>query len=145
MKLLVGYGNTLRQDDGLGWLIADQLRSYYEDSLVSVISTPQLMPELALPVAECELVVFVDASVEGTAGVVCTQQLQAATALREPHTLQPADILGLADYLYGACPKAYLVTVTGESFGLGDTLSTAVQSAIPEVIVQIKELFSERM
>jgi hydrogenase maturation protease len=44
--LLIGYGNPLRGDDGLGWQVADQV-ARDADKSIKVVATHQLTPELA--------------------------------------------------------------------------------------------------
>ena len=142
MKLLVGYGNTLRQDDGVGWWIASQLAPRYCDSEVAVVCVHQLLPEIAQSVAESEQVVFVDACIEGPAGCVTVQQIEPASAIGEAHALHPPEILRLAHHLYGVCPPAWLVTIAGETFELGDTLSDPVQAAIPRAVEEISQILA---
>jgi len=59
--LLIGIGNRLRSDDGIGYRIAETLRA--EDSPMQVLAVQQLTPELAEPIAAAAAVLFVDASV----------------------------------------------------------------------------------
>src|SRR2546421_12899232 len=67
--LVIGYGNPLRTDDGVGWQVAQQLATDLADD-VDVIGTHQLTPELAEPISRAGLVVFVDAGVGGEPGHV---------------------------------------------------------------------------
>ena len=67
--LLLGIGNVLRSDDGLGRVVVEQLARTGElDG--EILSIHQLTPELALPMAEASLVVIIDASREGRPGEV---------------------------------------------------------------------------
>jgi hydrogenase maturation protease len=66
--LIIGYGNPLRGDDGLGVEVACCLKEIIRDESVEVLSQHQLMPELADPVSRASLVVFVDARVGDTPG-----------------------------------------------------------------------------
>lgn len=143
MKLLIGYGNTMRQDDGIGWLIADHLAPQYDDTDVTVIQAHQLMPEIASSMADADRVIFVDASIEGVAGEIQVQQLQPAVELGDAHALTPSQILRLTEYLYGQCPTTYLVTITGAWFDLGDTLSEAVEAAVPQAVSAIQSLLAD--
>ena len=45
MDLVIGYGNTLRGDDGVGVLVADALEGW--NQAVRTLSVQQLTPELA--------------------------------------------------------------------------------------------------
>lgn len=74
--LIIGYGNTLRGDDGVGYRIAeifeqeeDGLESHYsEESRHTVRSHPchQLTPDLAAELAQADRVIFVDAIAPGS-------------------------------------------------------------------------------
>jgi hydrogenase maturation protease len=48
--LIIGYGNPLREDDGVGWQVADQLLKNSEGS-IKVLTAHQLTPELAEPIS----------------------------------------------------------------------------------------------
>jgi hydrogenase maturation protease len=65
--LIIGYGNPLRGDDGLGWQVAGELAKCV-DALISAVAVQQLTPELAEPVSDADLVIFVDASCHGEPG-----------------------------------------------------------------------------
>jgi len=61
MRLLIGYGNTLRSDDGAGQKIANIVSEWNLPQWRS-LSVHQLTPELALDIAQADLVIFVDAT-----------------------------------------------------------------------------------
>jgi hydrogenase maturation protease len=137
--LIVGIGNPLRSDDGLGWHVArERLRELARDD-IQVVATQQLTPEISDMASRAELVLFIDAARSGNPGTLrCEQITPAAPAGRHSHDLSPAGILKLAQELYGRCPAAYILTVAGESFATGDTLSAAVAGAIPALKAQIR-------
>ena len=58
--LIIGYGNTLRQDDGVGRYLAEQIAEEQWPEC-QVLSVHQLTPELAASIAEVEQVIFIDA------------------------------------------------------------------------------------
>ena len=62
--LIIGYGNPLRGDDGLGWRAAEQLAEIIPQSEAEVIACHQLTPELAEPISRARLVIFIDMSLE---------------------------------------------------------------------------------
>ena len=129
--LLIGYGNTLRGDDALGPLAIEQLRPLLPEA--EFVSCQQLAPELAEPLARCDLAIFIDAACEGEAGTVHVERL-----LRQPtteaasltHHATPAALLELAHSLYLRVPQAMLVTGSGAAFedheGLGEKASDAL-------------------
>jgi Ni,Fe-hydrogenase maturation factor len=67
----------------------------------------------------------------------------ASEPARFSHVLSPKKILDLALHLYGANPRAFVVTVAGEDFGHGDSLSATVASALPELVSRIERLIKE--
>ena len=59
--LVVGYGNVLRSDDGVGWQVADILTDDARLAGATILRCHQLTPELALDVSRASVVVLVDA------------------------------------------------------------------------------------
>ena len=56
--LIVGFGNPLRSDDGLGWHAAQELSQEVSAPEVKVIGAHQLTPELAEEASAAELVLL---------------------------------------------------------------------------------------
>ncbi len=139
--LVIGYGNPLRSDDGIGWRVAEELQSHIESSRVEVIKCHQLAPELAEKFRDTALVVFVDAAAEGSPGVWNHQRLCAANSSAVfSHGPTPAALLALAADIYGASPEVHLFTVCGSSFGYGECFSPDVDRALPSVVAEIEAL-----
>jgi hydrogenase maturation protease len=134
--LVIGYGNPLRGDDGLGWHAAGCLATSLAGLDVEIITCHQLTPELAEPVSRAERVIFIDAETRGPAGELAVRQLAPALAkhTRLSHTLDPATLLGSAGEIYAASPQGFVLSVAGESFAYGEDLSPKVQSALPELL-----------
>jgi hydrogenase maturation protease len=140
--LILGYGNPLRGDDGVGWHAVQLLLERSVELDATVTSYHQLMPELAEAVSKAERVIFIDARVGPTPGTVEVCQV-AAGAPGYPtlsHHLGPATLLALARGLYGRAPEAWILTITGESFAHTDRLSAPVQSSLAELMRQVETL-----
>ncbi|MFY9793758.1 MAG: hydrogenase maturation protease [Candidatus Sulfotelmatobacter sp.] len=141
--LVLACGNSLRGDDGVALRIVTQLKNSMGDPAIEVYCQQQWTPELAEPISQAEIVVFVDATLGRPPGAVTCQQLQPSqnTPLDSTHHSSPEFLLLLAEELYGQRPaRAYLVTVAGATFGLEEDLSDAVRRAIPEAEERIKAL-----
>jgi hydrogenase maturation protease len=139
--LIVGFGNPLRSDDGLGWHIAQQLSRELSRDDVQIVAAHQLAPEIAEAASRAERILFVDAAQGGAPGsLTCEQVLPAAASNRYSHELSPAAVLKLAKKLYGRCPPAHLLTIAGESFETGETMSAPVIAAIPALMARIRNL-----
>jgi hydrogenase maturation protease len=138
--LIIGYGNPLRGDDGVGWTAAEILAARTPE--LTVITRHQLTPELAETISHFARVVFVDATAVGDPGDIVAQPLDPASASGDlfSHNCDPAGLLHMARMLYGSAPTGHIVTVTGESFGYEETLSATVTAALPQLCAQIEKL-----
>lgn len=139
--LVIGYGNTLRGDDGVGWSVADRLAADPRLSGVDVLRSHQLTPEFALDVSRASAVVFVDATVSGPAGRVNVAALDpVAGGTASSHHMAPETLLALSQALYGAQPPAWLVSVGCATLELGDGLSDVVAAALPAAVDAVIDL-----
>ena len=134
--LIVGYGNPLRGDDGMGWHAAEMLRQSVDDPEVEIITVHQLTPELMGPVSEAGSVIFLDAAASGEPGAVTQRRIDtgATPAGDFTHHVTPETLLEGARILYGRRPPATLLSVAGADFEPGDQLSEPVRGALPEVV-----------
>jgi len=116
--LIIGCGNSLRGDDGLGRTAAESLETLLANPRVEILQTDQLTPELAEPVSRAGLVIIIDASHTGHPGTWTTEDvtISAAGNSKLGHHFTPASILAYASALYHANPRMLLVTVAGRSF-----------------------------
>lgn len=142
--LIVGVGNTLRSDDGAGWLLARRLQAALVacGAAVQLRLMPQLLPELAAEVAEIAPAVLVIADCAAQAPHAALQKLTGDTqAAAHSHGLTPAQLLAIAVRLYefGGC--AWLATVPGVTFAHGEELSSRAQQALdselPPLVAQL--------
>ena len=138
--LVIGYGNPLRSDDGLGWMIAKKLAKRIGKS-ATVLSVHQLTPELAEAISEADLVIFIDACCEGAPGSWQCETIRGALAPSQTfaHHLTPATLLIYARAVLSAEPAAILVSVAGESFEYGRNLSPSVAAIVPEIVSMVSE------
>lgn len=140
--LVIGYGNTLRQDDGFGWRVAERLLEEPTEG-IQVIACHQLTPELAEPLSRCRIAVFVDAREGEPAGQLEWETISAVPSAKASftHSARPADLCLMAQTLYGSAPaQAYLLTVRSVHFGHAEGLSPEVEKAVDEATAAIKRL-----
>ena len=139
MKLVIGYGNVLCGDDGVGVAVANALLDCLTDEDVQVVSAHQLLPEHVPMLSTAEQVVFVDARANGEQAGVIESGAVKPYFVGEPflHHLTPHSLVALARDLYDACPPSVLITITGAQFGYGEGLSPEVQSAMPSLMQEV--------
>ena len=125
-RLVIGIGNPLRGDDGVGGLLAEQ---------VGGRSVQQLTPELAAELAELEAVLFIDAWLApagaGPELIAIAPSNGATGSSAESHRLEPAQLLAISQALYGRAPAVHLLRVPATAFGHGTVLSPELQAALP--------------
>ena len=150
--LIIGYGNPLRGDDGIGQAAAQALANAPAIDCADVVACHQLLPELADCIAKADLVVFIDAAADIQPGSIVIRKIQGASTPGGStfssglvHTATPAALLDLAIRLYGRSAEAFLVTVGISSFELGEGFSEVVAAALPEAVAAVRRLVSEHL
>jgi hydrogenase maturation protease len=140
--LLIGYGNSLRRDDGLGPALAERFEA---TPGVKVETAHQLNAEDALLVSEHDRVVFVDASQNASVVNFRWSRLrsEAKAAPFSAHALDPETVLSLALQLAGRAPEAYLLEIKGDDWSLGEGLSPAGARRLDLAEAFLREKFSK--
>lgn len=144
--LVIGYGNDLRGDDGVG--LAAVARLAEDDRLAgcTLLARRQLTPDLVVDLASASFVVLVDATVDAAPGTVATRSLGTAPAVAASwsHHVDPLTLVGLAGELYGHVPEVVVVSVGIASTEPGAALSPAVAAALPLVVETVAGLVAAR-
>jgi hydrogenase maturation protease len=156
--LIIGFGNTLRRDDGAGAvaarLLGDDPRLVREE--VEVLERYQLLPEMSLDIAESTLVVFVDADMRGLPGSIEIHPIDPETAARtdadaraEPgassHHVGGGELVALAAQLTGARPEAVAIGIGIADIEMGEGLSPVVEAAMPRVVEIVVDLVEKHL
>ena len=135
--LVIGYGNPLRADDGVGQRVALAVAGWGRPG-VSSLAVHQLTPELADPLAAARLALFVDArlAVEGESARVRPLE-PASPRATLGHASDPRSLLALARAVYGRCPRAWLITVPATDLSLGECLSPSASRGMEDALMEI--------
>lgn len=143
--LILGYGNTLRGDDGVGVIVAQRLAHTLADSEADVVDAHQLLPEMAHTVSQYDVVFFVDAASGGVPGTFAHSRLEPAAEADTAfsHNVSPAGLLLAAQTLYGHRPAAELCTVAAQSFDFSEELTPVVAQAVAIVVDYVVGRISE--
>lgn len=140
--LVLGYGNPLCGDDGAGPRLAERVAAWGLPG-VTALALPQLVPELAIRLAECDAVVFADASVRCRR--VRFQLLRPRRKTVAPgHFGDPAALLAITRLVFGVAPRAWLLRLPAREFGLGQGLSVVAARGLHEAEAQLRRLTAER-
>jgi len=126
---VIGYGNPGRLDDGLGPALAERLARRRIPG-VTVDADYQLTVEDAAAVAAHGAVVFADASVDGAEPFFFRAVEPAGAGPSfSSHSVEPAEVLGMARALFGARTRGYALGIRGYAFDeFGERLSERAEA-----------------
>src|SRR5947209_5311349 len=116
--LVIGIGNTLRRDDGLGPWLAERVAGW-DLAGVTVRVVPQLTPELAVELADHDGTLLLDASRSAEP----LRFVTIAPSARDGalgHAFSPGEVLALAARLSGHSSPVWLMPVVGSDFDFGE-------------------------
>lgn len=139
--LVIGYGNELRGDDGIGPQVARCVAGWQRAD-VRALPLHQLTPEVVLEIANADRVVFIDAGLGQLEEVQVNRIESGAARSALTHVCGPPDLLGLAATLFEARPPAWLITVHALDFGLGNECSSATAAQTEPILKLIDSLAS---
>lgn len=131
--LIIGIGNTLRRDDGAGWLFAEALAAALRDAgeQTHLLLLQQLTPEVAADLDDLRPadVIFVDASML-VAAATLTPLTDVVATPAASHHLTPVALLAIAQRLYAVTAHGWLLQTPAVDFAHGEGLSAAAQQGI---------------
>ena len=137
--LVIGYGNTLRSDDGVGPRVAREVEEMQLPG-VSAIVCDLLTPELADPISKADAVVFVDAAIDEPREVLLRPLAPADSSQIMAHAADPRTMLALARDVFGHAPKAWWLTIPIENTAIGDQLSASAKGGMAVALEKIQAL-----
>ena len=129
--LVIGYGNTLRQDDGVGPRVAERIEALHLPGVRTLICD-QLSPEHAELIAHARVTVFVDATKGASRHVRLRPVKPGATTQLLAHAAEPPTMLALARDVFGRAPQAWLLPVPAVRLGFGPNVSVTAQRGIED-------------
>lgn len=137
--LVIGYGNSLRRDDGVGPRVAEAIEELNLPSVRTLVCQ-QLSPEHADPLARARRVVFVDAAVDCLDGVKLCKLEPGATTQLMAHAADPRTMLALARDVFGHAPEAWWLTIPAINLGFGTDLSPEAETGFEIAVVEIRRI-----
>jgi hydrogenase maturation protease len=137
--LVIGYGNTLRRDDGLGKVAVQRIESLVQDHEVKFMVVHQMGIELAEDLRDADLAIFIDAHVGDEPGMLKETKVIPDNAAPESfsHHLSPGVLLGCVEALYNTHPETVVFSIAADSFDYGEGLSPSVEATLPVLIDKV--------
>jgi hydrogenase maturation protease len=145
--VVVGIGNPLCGDDGVGWYAVDKLAEDVKSANVEFIKCCELTPELSEKLSDAKFILFVDANRQVEAGIICEELLVPDSSLSslDSHRLSPKNLLAYSHALYGRFPEAIMMSIGAESFEYGEALSRVVLEGCDKLTVRCKTILNDRL
>jgi hydrogenase maturation protease len=137
--LVIGYGNTLRNDDAVGPLVVEEIERLHLPGVTTLVC-PLLTPELAEPVSQADQVVFVDASIEPARDVQLRELAAAGSSRILAHSANPQTVLALARDLFGHAPQTWCLSIPVENLELGEELTALARAGMRSAVETIIRL-----
>ena len=103
MRIIIGYGNSLRAEDAFGVDVINQLQEYNKKKALSntkLISTFQLTPELCLELLEASEIIFIDALYYKDLNYSLVCSLESSKNTNLSHHISPEIIIAMLRDLY---------------------------------------------
>ena len=136
--LVIGYGNTLRGDDGVGPRVAEAIEKLKLPGVRTLVCQ-QLSPEYADPVSRAHTVVFVDAAVDAPREVQFRKLEPGESSQLMAHAADPRTMLALARDVFGHAPRAWWLTIPAVKLDFSETLTPEAQRGFVEAVEKIQE------
>ena len=141
--LVIGYGNTLRGDDGVGPRVAEAVADLNLPG-VCALACPMLTPELADPISQARVAIFVDAAVDAPDEVQLRKLEPNDSAQLMAHAADPRTMLALARDAFGHVPEAWWLTIPVFNLDFSEVLSPRAQRGFEEAVRKIQALCAAR-
>jgi len=120
---IYGFGNPGRQDDGLGPAIIKKL----EDDKIHGITTDcnyQLNIEDADNIAQSDVVIFVDASLDADEPFSFRKIEPSSVITFTTHSMSPESVIALCSDIHNRVPVAYVMGIRGYEWDFEEGLSS---------------------
>ncbi len=145
MVAVIGYGNMLRGDDGIGIVAVRQIKDFVKGLNVDTYEYHQLTIDVLPVLSVYEKIIFIDCSTDISHGEVLCHQIESDNTftLTMTHHLTPQQILQLLEVLYNKNPSGYICKVGGRAFDFGCGISKEVKDSTPRLIEDCMRLIKD--
>ena len=141
--LVIGFGSTLRTDDGAGIWTAEKLSALQIPGVV-VECTHQLSLDLLEDFSSYDRIVFIDAAVDGKNVAFEPVGRPDVAVPPSAHHLTPADLIKTYSDLYERSIEAFFCTIRGEEFEFGTELSKETAIRAKSALSLLMEFLSQK-
>lgn len=142
--LIYGYGNPGRQDDGLGVALADSIEKWAIKENITTVFTDsnyQLNVEDATVIADKDIVIFADASIEeNVSDFLLTEVKPTDVPDFLMHSVSPGFVLDLCNKMFQYTPHTYLLHIKGYEWDMKEELTEKATQNLNKACIFIKSI-----
>jgi len=148
--LIFGIGNPGRGDDGLGPALIERLQKKIADTYPGAFPVCvceiryQLNVEDAYAIKDHDLIIFADASTTGDSTAGLSEVFPSDTIAFTTHRLSPASVLALCHEIFGQTPKAYILSIRGHQWDVGEGLSARAEENLEQAVMMLLQFLATR-
>ena len=137
--LIIGYGDTRRQDDSVGPRVAERIEALHLPGVRTLICD-RLSPEHAEPLSHARVAVFIDAVVGAPRHVQLQPVKPGAKSPLANNAAELPAMLALARDVYGHAPRAWLLPIPAVRLGIGQEISPTARHGVDSATRTIARL-----
>lgn len=115
MRCIVGYGNSLRGEDGFGVDVIEELEKFSLKS-TKLISKIQLTPEIVLELLDADEIIFIDTCYDEKSEYKLACSISEQNNFSLTHHISPKTIIHILKNLYSKNPNFLIYSMTSNSF-----------------------------
>lgn len=115
MRVIIGYGNSLRGEDAFGVDTIKELQKL-ELKETKLISMHQLTPEMVLELLEADEIIFIDTCYDKKNNYALACSLVEQNSLNLSHHIAPKTIIQMLNTLYDNYPNFFIYSMISSSF-----------------------------
>lgn len=140
--LVVGVGNPLRSDDGIGPYVAHLLNEKHIPQVQTLI-VQQLNPEMIEYMTNFDPIIIVDANL-GKHEMEFKKLNTPACGVSSSHYATPALLASLAQTVYGKTLNVYTCLLKGENFEVGEGFSVSAKTIADRAVDTIENFLRKK-
>lgn len=115
MRVIIGYGNSLRGEDAFGVDVIKELQNI-ELKETKLLSAHQLTPEMVLELQDADEIIFIDTCHDEKNPYALACSLVEQSSLNLSHHISPKTIIQMLSTLYEKEPKFFIYSMMSSSF-----------------------------
>jgi len=133
---IIGIGNVLRGDDGVGQYVADKIENNHLTG-ITVITTQQLDMGLAEELSSFDTVLFIDASLDENTFSFLPLMPDKHPPQSFSHHVNASVIVSLTQQLFSTPTQFYICAIGASNFEMGNGISEATKANADAAIAAI--------